>query len=227
MSLTYKRFDLVIINVSKEEHYLKTDKKALIGLVAHELMHISQRRRNLDVQVRKDAIATFKKFSPKLAKLKYPRKKINNLFAEVGRAANLTLKDVYANFELIDIGMGDYILEDFYSLYMTKKACPTPKFYTDLKETAKKDLDAIRDAIVFEIDLLSVIISFIKMGRYGSRKAKQLLDYLGDCYEINIPEIANGFDDVIQYTAGKLAWTSQFRQKYFRMIFNRVYELIK
>ena len=226
MSLTYGIFDLVIISISlKEERYLKTNKKALIGLVAHELMHIKQRRKDLDRSIRADAIRAFSKFEPRLRNLKIPQKIIADFYAAIGESANYTLKDIYDNFELIDIGMGEYILEDYWNLYTYSNSFAKPTFYSS-KDTPYKLIEHVRGAIDFELNLISAIAPFVKMARAGNQRARKLVNYIEKNYEVNISEVANAYDDVIQYAIDHLAWTGAFRKKYFTIVFKRALYLL-
>ena len=55
MSITAGDFDLIVISITnKNEQYLKRNPLALQGIIAHELMHIEQRRRGLDIEIRKN-----------------------------------------------------------------------------------------------------------------------------------------------------------------------------
>ncbi len=234
MSVTAGVFDLIIISISKDhEGYLKHNKKALIGLIAHELMHIQQRRKGLDTEIRNDAIRAFKKFSPKLKKLPYDQRKLADLYASIGENANFTLKDIYDNAALIDAGMGDYILEDYFHLYdiANKHGVRPPQFYKNLRKAEKIHLDWVTDAINFELNLMSAIIPFIYMAKKGrkeeNKQAKRLVQFVNKHYEAGIPEIAIAMDPAIQFAAKqKPEWSSRYRQKYFTLIFENIYKLL-
>jgi hypothetical protein len=226
MSLTFGTFDLVVISISlKEERYLKTNKKALIGLFAHELMHIRQRRKGLDRAVRADAIRSFSKFEPKLRKLKIPQPIIADFYASIGESANFTLKDIYDNFELIDDGMGEYILEDYWNLYKLGERFSKPIFYSP-KDSNYKLIEHIKHAIDFELNLISAISPFIKMARAGNKKATKLVNFIAKNYEVNISEVANAYDDVIQYSIDHFKWSGEYRRKFFTIVFKRAFYLL-
>jgi hypothetical protein len=226
MSLTYGTFDLIVISISlKEEKYLKTNKKALVGLLAHELMHITQRRKGLDRAIRADAIRAFTKFEPKLRKLKIAQPVVADFYASIGESANFTLKDIYDNFELIDDGMGEYILEDYWNLYMAGKRFSKPKFYS-VKDSDYKLIEHIKQAIDFELNLISAISPFVKMARAGNKKATKLVNFIAKNYEVNIGEVANAYDDVIQYSINNFKWSGQYRRKFFTIVFKRAFYLL-
>lgn len=227
MAISYGTFDLIIISISlKEERYLKNNKKAFVGLLAHELMHIKQRRRGLDRAIRADAIRSFKKFSPRLSKIKLKRSVINEFFAAIGESANFTLKDIYDNFELIDSGFGEFILEDYWNLYTANKKLLKPVFYST-RDSNYKLVEHVKEAIDFELNLISAIAPFVKMARAGHKKATKLVNYIAKYYEVNIAEVANSYDDVIQYSIDKFAWTGAFRRKFFTIVFKRALFLLE
>jgi len=226
MAISYGTFDLIILSISlKEEKYLKNNKKAFIGLLAHELMHIKQRRRGLDRSIRSDAIRAFKKFEPKLKKLKIKQPILADFFAAIGESANFTLKDIYDNFELIDQGFGEYILEDYWNLYTANKKIK-PKFYST-KDSNYALVQHVKQAIDFELNLISAISPFVKMARAGNKRARKLVEFIASNYEVNISEVANAYDDVIQYSIDNFAWTGEFRRKFFTIVFKRALFLLE
>lgn len=231
MSLTWRTFDLIIISISKkDEMYLKKNKKSLTGLFAHELMHVYLRRKGLDTQIRKDAVTAFRKFSPKLKKLKqYKVKELEELYSTIGRTADFVLKDLYANSKLIDLDLGEYILEDYRNLYSKKKGCPVNLFPYKLKKH-EGSLKKITQAFVFELELLPAIIPFIRMYKLKKTKRKEVkefINFLSKCYETNVSEVAKTYTNLINFSAEKIKDTPQFRQKFYSMLFNNVYRLIK
>jgi len=103
-------------------------------------------------------------------------------------------------------------------------------FSYDLKKKTDITLEKARPAFVFELQLLPAIVPFIRM--YHQHKTKQkevkdLVDYIGDCYEINAKEIAKAYDKLIQFAANNVKDTPQFRRKFYGILFNIIYDLIK
>tara|TARA_Y100000034_G_scaffold130215_1_gene188081 strand:+ start:3633 stop:4592 length:960 start_codon:yes stop_codon:yes gene_type:complete len=246
MSITAGKFDLIIISISqKNEQYLKKNSKALQGVIAHELMHIVQRRQHIDRKVRADAIRAFKAFKPKLKKLykKYNKADVDQTFAEVGRQANFVLKDLYANEEIIKVGLGDCILADYAQYYINQGSLKLSKLNftkhnqkhkcssTSKKECkdifSKKITEQLSDRINFELGLLPVIIPF---GRWYKREnfkdAKLLLDFLGDYYETHVPEVAKEIDPLIKYSFRNFSNSQTFRKAFFRQIFEVTEKLL-
>ena len=243
VSITAGDFDLIVISITnKNEQYLKKNSLALQGIIAHELMHIEQRRRGLDLEIRKSGIEAFNKFKPKLKKLykKYPKKDIDLIFSEIGRQANFTLKDVYANDELIKVGLGEAMLEDYTNYYINQKTLKQAnlnfnKYYNSkyCSGTSKKKCkeiyktsfqESVGSAVIFELGLLPIIIPFGKVWlNNGNRKIKRLLNFIGDHYEIYIPDIANNFDPLIKHSFNNLKNTRSYQERFFKTAFNVAY----
>ena len=218
MSLTYDHFDLIIISITQPgDQYLKHNRKALTGLLAHELMHVIQRRRNLDKRIHDDALFVFERMIPKLSKLNLDVRDVSKIFTEIGKSANFTLKDLYDTFELFDTGMAEFTLEDYYNLY---KTCSKPIFYHTIHD---RNLVNIVKAICYEINLLSAIIPFTALARRGrgkvNNKARELLKHIDNCYLVNIKAVHKEFKPLIEYCLKNFSWRAEFRRKYFRMIF--------
>ena len=244
ISITAGEFDLIIISITKKnEQYLKRNSLALQGIIAHELMHIEQRRRGLDTEIRKNGIEAFHEFKPKLKKLYklYKKSDIDLIFAEIGRQANFTLKDVYANKELIEVGLGDAMLEDYTQYYLNQKTLKQAnlnfnKYYSSevCAITSKKKCNEVFKAsfersvgatVMFELGLLPIIIPFGMLWlKNGNRKIKRLLNFIGDNYEIYIPKIANEFDNLIKHSFKNLKNNKTYQKRYFKNAFNIAYK---
>ena len=243
MSITAGDFDLIVISITnKNEQYLKRNPLALQGIIAHELMHIEQRRRGLDIEIRKNGTEAFNEFKPKLKKLykKYPKKDVDLIFAEIGRQANFTLKDLYANEELINVGLGEAMLEDYTQYYLNQKTMKQAnlnfnKYYNSescsgiSKKKCKEIFQAsfqrsVGAAVIFELGLLPVIIPFGKVWlKNGNRKIKRLLNFIGDNYGIHIPDIAKSFDPLIKYSFNNLKTNKFYQKRFFKTAFNIAY----
>lgn len=233
MSITSGKFDLVIISISsRNENYLKTNSKALQGVMSHELMHVVQRRQGLDRKVRSDAIRTYKEFIPRVKKLYEHMDKahVDQIFAEVGRQANFVLKDLYANDAIIKLGLGDGILADYSNYYGTQRGALSSVTYvkTGHKKVRKKIGKDISDSVNYILGLMPVIVPFGRWHlREKNRGAKGLINYIGNEYESKISHVSNEMDGVIKYSIKNLRDTQTFRKAYFKKIFQVTEKLIK
>ncbi len=233
MSITAGKFDLIIISISSTtEKYLRTNSKALQGVMSHELMHVVQRRRGLDRKVRSDAIRAYKEFVPKVKKLYMHMDKahVDQIFAEVGRQANFVLKDLYANDEIIKLGLGDGILADYSNYYLIKGKTLSSVNYVKSghKKIHRKIGKDIYDSINYILGLMPVIIPFERWYlKDKNRATKAMLNYISANYESRMKHLSKEMAPVINYSIKNLKDTSTFRKSYFKKIFQVTEKLIQ
>lgn len=225
LSVTYGGKDVIVILINKAQSYLGKNRKAFIGTMLHELVHVYQRRQGLGEGITADSVRAFAKFQKKLEKLPYEKKELVDMYAEIGRIANFVLNDMYDNIEIIDAGLGEYPLEDYFNLYGSRERCPRPMFYKDLKKPV--DLKTLQAAISFELRLLSVVVPFMTRNHEWDARARALVDHIAKCYETNIWEISKAFDSVVKHCIEVPEWNPSFRRKYFTLIFEKVYGLLE
>ncbi len=225
LSITYKHFDIIIISVtSKEEQYLKTNRKALSGLLMHELMHLKQRRHGLDTKIERDGKKEIRKIASKVITLDYPKKEVEDAFFEVFEACSYMLKEIYDNLEIVRKGEGSFILEDYSNLYKKKT---TPFFFDSIgKIKAKKDIETLKKAFIYETNLMSVVIPFTLLAKKGSIPAKKFIQHIRNYYESSIFEIAGNFTEIIEYAINHFSWAPSYRRKIFNLVFEEFYKLI-
>jgi hypothetical protein len=233
MSITAGKFDLIIISISSTtEKYLRTNSKALQGVMSHELMHVVQRRRGLDRKVRADAIRAYKEFIPKVKKLyvNMDRAHVDQIFAEVGRQANFVLKDLYANDEIIKLGLGDGILADYSNYYEIKGKVLSSVGYvkTGHKKIRKKIGKDIYDSVNYILGLMPVIVPFERWYlKDKNRETKAMVNYISANYENQMKHLSKEMAPVIKYSINNLRDTSTFRKNYFKKIFQVTEKLIR
>lgn len=233
MSITAGKFDLIIISISSTtEKYLRTNSKALQGVMSHELMHVVQRRRGLDRKVRADAIRAYKEFVPKVKKLYMHMDKthVDQIFAEVGRQANFVLKDLYANDEIIKLGLGDGILADYSNYYVIKGKTLSSVNYVKSghKKIRRKVGKDIYSSINYILGLMPVIIPFERWYlKDKNRATRAMLNYISANYELKMKHLSKEMAPVINYSIKNLRDTSTFRKSYFKKIFQVTEKLIR
>ena len=153
-------------------------------------------------------------------KLRYDKKDLVWLFHDLSVISILTLKDIYANNELINKKLTKYLLS-YYKLEFERKTCPKPIFYGDLKKTAKYDLDAIRLVFEFELSLISVILPL-----YRIKKAHELVKHISKCYEIKINYVSEKCHELINLY-DKDFKEENFNREFLNAFFMKVYYLLK
>lgn len=220
MSLTYKGHEHILIFISRNEQYLKWNKTAMIGTIMHELMHTFQRHKGLDKDIESDLDIELRKFRKKIHKLPYKRSDLHYLFNRIGEAAAFAVKDIYANDELISKGLGGYILEDYNNLY---KPCIRPEFFKDFKKAAHENIEDAREAIIFELNMMSALVPF---SRWNTPKARRLVKHIWRCYEYHLWEVDEAMAPVFKYAITEFNWSSRFRKNFYKRLFDAVYGLL-
>ena len=237
LSITAGDFDLIIISITQpNEQYLKKNKKALEGLIAHELMHVELRRMGFDYDVEKLADNALKNFIKSNFK-RGEKKEYYNIFNEIKNQCTYVIKDIITNLNLIDVGMGDEMFEDYYNYYINQKTLKTANLninsvknsniFSNLSkkkcnEIYKKQLGIdVGTSILFELSLLPVIIPYGKEWiNKGTRKYKKLINFIGDNYEILVRDIAEDMDKLI-----KMSFNSKFDKKYFQHFYDYIFKI--
>jgi len=237
LSITAGDFDLIIISITQpNEQYLKKNKKALEGLIAHELMHVELRRMGFDYDVEKLADNALKNFIKSNFK-RGEKKEYYNIFNEIKNQCTYVIKDIITNLNLIDVGMGDEMFEDYYNYYINQKTLKTANLNINsvknsnicsnlskkkCNEIYKKQLGIdVGTSILFELSLLPVIIPYGKEWiNKGTRKYKKLINFIGDNYEILVRDIAEDMDKLI-----KMSFNSKFDKKYFQHFYDYMFKI--
>ena len=153
-------------------------------------------------------------------RLKYDKKELEWLFRDISTIAVLTLKDIYANTELIRRKLVKYLLV-YYKIEFDRKICPKPVFYGEIKKTAKYDLDVVRLVFEFELSLISVILPLYKV-----KRAHELVKYLSKCYEVNINDVSKKCHELIDLYFRDFR-KDDFNEEFFNNIFIQIYNLLK
>lgn len=220
-SYNTKKVSIIFIQFNKRGYLLKNN-KALIGLVLHEIMHVNQRNKGLDEQLKNSYRKHYLSKLKLLKKLDYNINKLNNLFLSVGETSVLLSKELHTNTELIKNGLSEYLLQYYKEEFPRTKKCPKPVFYDKFKREAMKDIDIVKDVFEFEFSLLSFILPFRKL---AVKNAKSLINHIHQCYEINIDEIARKCKE-ITFTYNKDFEKKNFQKEFFEGVFFKVYDLL-
>ncbi len=216
-SFRFKDREMIIIYMDK---ILAKNEDSLIGLLLHEISHINQINKGTYKKIYEDYEKIENKSFHLFEKLDYDKKELNWLFHDISTIAILTLKDIYANNELINKKLTKYLIA-YYKLEFDKKICPRPVFYGNLKDAAKYDLDLMRLVFEFELSLISVVLPL-----YKTKKAHELVRYLSRCYEVNINAVSKKCHELI------ILYFRDFRKKNFNeeflnAVFRKVYYVLK
>jgi len=215
LSLAFDDKDVIILYIGQREKYVKRDEEAFIGLLMHEIMHVIQGRKGLDKQIEEDSKKALDAFVKNI--------KPNELhtYDSILRNASFVLKDIYANSELVKLGLGKYIIENYYDLYAENKKISRHVHYSSITKDALEDPKIVSYAVNYELDFMGVIIPAIFLlnsKQTGKVKAERLVNTIAKCYENNMTHIAEKFNEIIHYCVNHLEDSSEFRQSYFEKI---------
>lgn len=214
-SYAHNERKIVLMLVNKNSEYLVKNKKALIGLLLHEVKHAIQANRRLYTHVSKNMM---KALIENLQGRKLSRIE-EKVLIRTGFSAALFLKDVYANIELIRNGLADYLLENYMAEFNSRKTCPIPVFYDDLKKDLKKNPLLLHDLFLFQFALLSILIPFEKTNNSRAIKLKR---HIERCYQAKIKDIVESFSDVRELMFNIDSENDDFQMMFFKMILAKV-----
>jgi hypothetical protein len=186
----------------------------------HEISHINQINSGVYKKIYEDFENVRKRNYDLCMKLKYNEKNLKWLFNDISTISILTLKDIYANNELIRKKLTKYLLA-YYKIEFERKICPRPVFYGDLKKTAQYDLDLVRLVFEFELSLISVILPL-----YKNKQARELVRYLSRCYEVNVNAVSKKCHELIILYFRDFK-KKDFNEEFFNAVFRKVYYLLK
>ena len=193
---------------------------SLIGLLLHEISHINQINKGVYKKVLEDFEKIMGRNHQLFMKLKYEKRDLEWLFNDISTISILTLKDIYANNELVKNKLTKYLIT-YYKLEFDRKICPRPVFYGDLKKSAQYDLDLIRLVFEFELSLISVILPL-----YKTKRAHELVRYLSKCYESNINKVSKKCHELIILYFRDFK-KKNFNKEFFNAVFRKVYSVLK
>lgn len=220
-SYSFGKYEIIIIWVSPDKEFLRTNKRAAAGLIAHELMHTVLRKKGLDKQLVDSYLDSYEKNYSVINAIEMPKRKLMSFFDNIGSESVMTLKELYVNAELIKRGYGDLLLEYYTNKIGGEKLFTIPKFYKGGIKSAS--LDEIKNGVLFQLALLPAQVPFQK---YDKPRAKKLIERIENRYERGIAEISGEFNDVIDLALNDFELTPAFQKEFYSTVFMKVYALL-
>ena len=217
-SYKYGRRKIIVIYIPKNKRYLLKNEKALVGILLHEVIHITQMY-GLYVKIKRNYR---KYYLSKVNKLKISDKKKKVLY-KIGINTVLLLKDLYVNTVLEKEEISKYLLEYFYYDLSFKKTCPRPVFYDKLKKAVKKNPEILAIVLEFEFALLSVLLPFYK---FKGDKAKEIVYHIKNCYSVNLQDLLRKLSDIISVYEMEFDESSEFQKKFFETVLNKSLKIL-
>jgi hypothetical protein len=174
-SFTFEGKEFILLKIDGE---LLQNKKAIKGLLAHELMHTTIRLSGFENYLEEKSYTYLEKYIAVLAP-KFGEKIAENFSVDLLKTAIFTLKDLIANHELIKKSFSEDI-EEYYSILISGNVCPMPLFYR-----REATLEQLKAAIIFELQLLPMWLPLTLLK--GART--KIHNRIRKCYEANIKEL--------------------------------------
>jgi len=208
------REDFVVFRISKENKKILKDLDAIIGLLAHEIMHTIARRKGevkeISDSFKKEFITFFEEFvSSKVLKVDYEKKV--EIAKSIGNAAILSLKDLYVNSEIINKGLGDYLLAYYLALFSGKGEKPI--------KIEEMGIEELVNACLFSLYMLPLL-----QFRYY-RSGERLIELLKKRYKTHIDFLYKF--KAVDFVVKNFNYSEKFQKGYFRQIFSDVKEIIE
>lgn len=219
MALTHKDIEIIVIPVTKLNTYLKRNRKACLGLIAHELTHIHHEREGLNEFMNACFEANFNEYYNVIDALNISEKEKGKIVENLGSTAMFVIKDLFMIAELISRGLGDYVLEDYYAQFADH--IKPIKFYKSIETATKEE---IMDAIGFELSLLTLILPF---QNYKNPLASKLIMHLQKEYEPKIQEIVKEFYGLDRLYDTEFGWSWHFQDQFINKVFKSAALLLK
>lgn len=217
LSLRIDGQEFLIIKADKD--FIKDDPHALRGLLAHEMMHTVQRRQGVEEEIETVARSYEDTAINDLIEIGLQPAEVQRFIRTVFTTAIFTLKDLYANTELIRQGFAKE-LENYYSQMLgVENFCPRPDFYGE-----EADLAEVEDAITFELGLLPAWLPFEALNHPS---AENIRHRIHDCYEEDIPQVAYYVHKIRQLYHDEYDEPGKFKNVFFQQIFDAAEEVIE
>ncbi len=204
--------DHVFIFISGESEYLKWNRSAFSGLLAHEVMHAVQRRAGIEDEIKKG----LKRITAIVKRISEEINMDEKFIEEILRIAVLSLKDIFAEKRIISLSFLDDYLEHLYNVVGVKKFCPMPEF-------GDGEIENLVEKIKFELQMMSIWLPLVDIEH---TKAREILRHVEKCYEVNLRDIAKRFRILEVLYTTKFSMTSDFVSEFLISVLRVIYQLV-
>lgn len=180
LSFTMSGEEFILLKTDKA--FVQEDESALRGLMAHEMMHTVQRRQGVEQRIEDASKSHFDSAVAHLQERGFSDDEVYRFLHTVFETAIFTLKDIFANTELIRMSFVSDLEHYYYHMLGVEDFCPLPDFYGEEAELAE-----VENAIAFELGLLPAWLPFEALNR---AEADDIRHRIKECYEKDIPQVA-------------------------------------
>lgn len=209
-SISYRANDQEFILLKADKEFITSNKSALRGLIAHELMHTVQRRKGIEKEIEEAARSYQDDAIQQLQELGLDNAQVTRFIRTVFQTAIFSLKDIYANTDLIRESFAADLEEYYYHMLGIEQYCPAPEFYGEEAEPAE-----VQDALSFELGLLPAWLPFEALNHSEADKIRHRIE---ECYEKDIPQVAYYVHTIRDLYHDKYDNPGEFKNLFFQQI---------
>jgi hypothetical protein len=235
-SYGYQDKELVFIQLEKTSPLLEiTNNNGLKGLILHEILHSVQRQRGLEVRLKNSLVFSLELFQ-ELASImpvdSFNQEELITFLKQISQVALLTLKDVYANVEMIKRGIYSPLV-DFFLIELGFEEAPliTPPIFDTPFEKGKisiKNLDEFAKAFNFTLSLIPAWLPsmVLETDSVDYKRSRELKHFIFNNYYTNPSLITREMWHIENIFLTSFSFSKGFHLKWFGAIFNLALEYL-
>ncbi len=228
--------EFVFIRLEKgTKLFQKKNRKGLIGLVIHEVLHGVQRQRGLEIRLR-DSLDFSLDFFTQLAEVippeKYKREEIISFLKQISQVALFALKDIFVNVEMIKRGLAEWLVifyQDEVGFGEEINISP-PQYETEFEKGIIKvmDLNAFANAFTYTLSLIPIWLPFMVLETDSKdyESSRKLKHFIFEEYYINPSFITREMWHIENIFLASFSFSKSFHRKWYGAIFNLALEYL-
>lgn len=228
--------EIVFIQLEKTSPLLKaSNNSGLKGLILHEILHSVQRQRGLEVRLKNSLVFSLDLFQELAAIIpsgSFNRDELVEFLKQISQVALLTLKDVYANVEMIKRGLCTPLLDFFLTELGFEENSPInpPIFHTPFKkgEISIKNLNEFAIAFNYTISLIPAWLPnmVLETDSIDYKRSRELKSFIFNSYYTNPSLITREMWHIENIFLTSFSFSKSFHLKWFGAIFNLALEYL-
>ncbi len=215
--------------------FLKKNRKGLIGLVVHEILHGVQRQRGLEIRLH-DSLDFSLDFFTQLAEVippeKYDRTQIISFLKKISQIALFALKDIFVNVEMIKRGFAEWLIifyRDELGFGEDLDIKP-PQYETEFHKGVimVKDLDSFAEAFTYTLSLIPIWLPFMVLETDSKdyETSRELKHFIFNRYYINPSFITREMWHIENLFLANFSFSKSFHRKWYGAVFNLTLEYL-
>lgn len=207
------------IVIKANRRFLKKNKSALRGLIAHELMHTILRVKGIEKKINDNAKNYVGRLAWELTELGFDEKSAISFSVEIYRDGVLCLKDLLANNELLNQSFFDDLMEYYYNILELKKGSPFKWPHYE-----KIDLKSLKELLKFELYLMPSWLPFVICDK---DKCVALEKRIREKYESNFRHISDHMHEIQEVYERFRNNRDEFIKQFFQALNRSVVKIVE